>query len=225
MLDVTRHDWHAAQACKVAGLDTTLVRMWRKREGLRIGKFTSAGEHRYSALDVAELTAVPALQALGFTVAAAIEIARKYLRPELKSVLINRLIHGFWSIGAFELDHASGFGKHVIYLDQIAERTIVGLALALPVNPLPKAEVAERMMDAILDYAFSAPGFERWRKWRISVIERGGTIPFPQAAAELGVPEWFLRCVLRAKPQHDLIAIVKPHAPKVRAQLEGVTLQ
>lgn len=77
---------------------------------------------RYSPLDVAEFTTLMALRALGFDLNSAITLAHDELRPNLADVLNNRLVHGFWSLGAIELDDA--FGKRTLYLDQIAERVI-----------------------------------------------------------------------------------------------------
>ena len=113
-----------------------------------------------------------------------------------------------------------------LYFDQLVERVITKLALPLPTKSLPpRTEIAVRMVNSIFDYFFSPPGLLRWKRWRDSVIARGGKISFPQAAAELGAPEWFLRAVTKAEPRHDLIAIVAPRAPKVVERLEGVELQ
>ena len=211
-------------ACEVAAIEQQTIRNWRKFDGLRIGKLEAAG-WRFSALDVGEMCILAGLRAMGFSVADCIALAREQ-RSNLRSMFLNRLFHGFWSKGGIEqVDHATG-AIRVLYLDQIVERVIRNLALPLPAQPLPKNhEIAVRMVDAIFDYFESPPGMFRWRKWRDSVLERGGKIPFAKAAAELGAPEWFLRAVTKAEPRHDLIAIVAPRAPKVIERLAGVELQ
>ena len=211
-------------ACEIAAIEQQTIRNWRKSDGLHIGKFEAAG-WRFSALDVGEMCILAGLRAMGFPVADCIKLAHEQ-RSNLRSLLINRLFHGFWSKGSIEqVDHATG-AIRVLYLDQIGERVIKKLALPSPPRRLPKnAEIAVRMVDAIFDYFESPPGMLRWKRWRDRVVERGGKIPFTQAAAELGAPEWFLRAVTKAEPRHDLIAIVAPRAPKVVERLEGVTLQ
>ena len=229
-IDIERPRWRAAEACEVAGIaDTTMPRMWRKHNGLRIGKY-DAGGWRFSILDVAELTSLMALRALGFDPVSTVTLAHDEMRPNLADVLNNRLVHGFWSLGAIELDDAAAFGKRTLYLDQIAERVIVKLKLPLPVNPMPRTPaVAVRMVDAVFDYIESASGRARWSKWQTFAIKRGGNIPIDQAAAELGAPAWFLRALIVALASElgggQVAEAVRPKAPRLAPYLAGVTLQ
>ena len=228
MIDIERPKCRAAKACEIAGVPVQTLREWRMTHGLRLGKLKGASGnvgYLFSTIDVAELCLIPVFRAMGYAPPDAVKHARDQ-RQGLRSVLIDRLAHGFWNLSRFEeLNHESGMVR-TLYFDQLVERVITKLALPLPDKPLPKnRDVAERMTNAILDYFFSPPGMIRWRKWRDSVLERGGKISFAQAAAELGAPEWFLRAVTKAEPRHDLIAIVAPRAPKVLERLEGVTLQ
>lgn len=229
MIDIEKPRWRAAIACEVAGLGSgspSSIRDWRREAGFRLGTLQSNG-WRYSVLDVGELALAQTLRTLGLSREEAIRFAHGERRV-LKGVLNDRLVHGFWSSSAVEVDDYSG-PVHTVrrfYLADIGERVIKGLDLPLPVDPCPRnAATARKMADAILDYFFSPPGVMRWKKWRVSVIERGGSISFEKAAVELGAPQWFLRAVLRAGPQDNAIQIVDPRAVQVREQFEGVSLQ
>lgn len=229
VIDIERPRWRAGEACEIAGITRDLLGMWRKHDGLKIGTL-DVGGWRFSALDVAELAAIPALRAFGFEVGSAIKIAREHLRPTLRDILNNRLVYGFWSLSLIELDGDDVLGQRAIFLDQVAERVIVKLALPLPVDPMPRSpQIALRMVDAIFNYIESPPGRIRWRKWHLSAMERGGNIPIAQAAAELGAPRWFLialDAVLHHMDSRDAIAeAVRPRAPKAAEHLRGITLQ
>lgn len=230
MIDLERPRWRMAMACEIAGIeDHSVARTWRKDYGLRIGKLERGG-WRFSVLDIGELTEIRALRVLGILPAEAIALARDEGRAELEGVLTDRLHWGFWSLGQIVVDDTTGPVpvSRGFYLEAIAERLIDKLELPLPTNPpLPKSSVvARKMKAAILTYFLSPPGFERWKRWRISVIERhNGEIPFAQAAFELGAPEWFLRDMLHAERRHNLIQVLRPEAEQIRERLEGVTLQ
>ena len=136
-------------------------------------------------------------------------------------MLANRVVHGFWSLGAVEIPQTVSFAKRVVFLDQIAERVIDKLALPLPVNVMPRTpEIAARMVDAIFDYIESPPGRLRWQRWHESAIARGGNVPMAQAAAELGAPAWFLAVLAAALDKADaadcIAVAVRPKAPKAR---------
>jgi hypothetical protein len=231
-VDIEKPRWRAGIAAEIAGITTDLIGQWRQRIGLRLGKF-EVGGWRFSALDIAELTCIPALRALGLSVEESIAIARKELRVNLRDALVNRLFHGFWSLGGYQIAHETGLGTRTIYIDAIIERVIAKLALPLPAKPLPRtSQIAARMVDTVCDYCESPPGLLRWQRWRESVLARGVRISFGQAAAELGAPAWFLRAVIvattndrTAYSDRAIIEIVRPRAPKVAANLEGVTLQ
>jgi hypothetical protein len=228
-IDIERPRSRAAEACEVAGADQMMIRLYRMSHGLRIGKFKPGG-WIFSVLDVAELSTLVPLRALGFDPSSTVAIAHEHLRPNLADVLNNRLAHGIWSLGGIELDDAATFGKRTLYLDQIAERVIVKLELPLPVNPFPRTPgTALRMIDAIFDYVESPAGRVRWAKWQTSAIERGGNIPIPVAAAELGAHAWFLRALIIALAGElggdQVTEAVRPRSPRVADHLKGVTLQ
>ena len=230
MLDIEMPRWDSNEASDVAGFTYPVkVREWRMTYGLSIGKYTSKG-WRYSALDIADLTTAFVFWQLGFAPGAAVKLAHDHMRGNLSDVLNNRLHHGFWSLGAIEIPATVTYAKRVVFLDQICERIITKLALALPANPWPRSpEIALQMADAILDYIESTPGLMRWKQWHKSAVARGGNVPITQAAAELGAPVWFLLALAAAlrstEAADDITEAVRPRAPKVAPYLVGVTLQ
>jgi hypothetical protein len=147
----------------------------------------------------------------------------------LKDLFVNRLVHGFWSLGAYAVDGESDLYRRVLYLDAIGQRVITRLQLPLPVRPpVPRnPKTAERMIDAILDYIESAPGIRRWNDWRVAVVKRGGKTTLDEAASVLGVPVWFLDAFVKADPnlQPDDSPIVKRIGARAkRENLSGVTM-
>jgi hypothetical protein len=228
-IDIERPIYRAGMAVEVAGIKSIdNLAMLRKREGLKIGSIRG-GEYRYSILDNAELTAYPALTALGFTSAEAIETCREVLRPSLKDLLNNRLVHGFWSMGGLEVEPAKDFtAPLILYLDGIGERVITKLNLPLPVcREMPPTKIALAMVDAIFEYIYSPPGRARWVKWHAQAMTTPDQMAnFADAAAVLGAPEWFLRILIPLlsgggkqvfEPSVDPIVInaIRPRAPKV----------
>lgn len=229
-IDIERPRWRSGKAAEIAGVDVNLIGMMRKRSGFAIGTWQKT-EYRFSAVDVAEMTLFVALRALNFAMPDALATARDQ-RGNLKSLLINRLVHGFWSKGGLVFP-VGDFGSQTLYLDAIGERVITKLALPLPIRPLPRTtEIALRMTDAVLDYIESPSGVLRWRKWRAGVVARGGTTSFDEAAAELGVPHWFLTTLYQVvtgqseRPVDPLIVgAMLPRVPKASEHMTGVVLQ
>jgi hypothetical protein len=233
-VNITKPCWTSNQACEVAGFKEPQDIRDLHHEGLKLGRRESTG-WRYSDRDVAELVAIRALIALGFERRSAMTIARQHLRASLADVLINRLVHGFWSLSAVEIPETQSFGRRILYLDQVAERVITKLALPLPADPFPRTpEIAVRMVDAIFDYFQSAPGHLRWERWRDAAILHGGRVPFEQAARELGAPAWFLRAVADVQRRHEVTDLritppineaVRRVAPKMFPDVGAVLVQ
>lgn len=230
---VEKPRWSSREAAAIAGFEEHNIRLLRQKSGLRLGKM-EGGLWKYSALDIAELTGFVALRSLGLGVDYALRTAKEFLRPNLRDLLVNRLIHGFWSLGAIEVPSDHEAGARVLYLDAIGERVISKLRLPLPVRPMPRTtEVAVKMVDACFDYMLSPPGLRRWKRWRESVVARGGKTSFDEAAAELGAPMWFLTAlhqvttgeVVAPTPNPAVVAAVKPHAAKASENLGGIYLR
>lgn len=227
-LEATR--WRSGRAAEIAGLDVDALPTLRKRSGLAVGTWRQS-EFRFSAIDIAELSTFVALRALAFTVADAIETAHGQ-RRNLKDLMVNRVVHGFWSHGGLTFPVAD-FATQTLYLDAIGERVISKLALPLPVRPIPRTvDVALRMVDAIFDYFESPPGVMRWRKWHAGVVARGGRTSFDEAAAELGAPVWFLVALQNAitgnaEPPADpvIVEAMRPRAPKASENMSGVVMR
>lgn len=230
IIDIEKPRWRSGKAAEIAGLDVNLIGMMRKRSGFAIGTWRNS-EFRFSALDVAETTLFVALRALAFPIPDALQTAHDQ-RGSLKSLLINRLVHGFWSKGGLVFP-VGDFGSQTLYFDAIGERVITKLALPLPVRPLPRStETALRMVDAIFDYIESPSGALRWRRWRAAVVSRGGKTSFDEAAAELGAPHWFLTAMYQVvtgqadRPGDPLIVeAVLPRAKGASEHITGVVLQ
>lgn len=229
-IDVENPRWRAGKAAEIAGIDVNQIVVLRKRSGFAIGTWVKS-EWRYSALDVAEMTLFAALRAMNFSVADALETARD-ARGNLKSLLVNRLVHGFWSKGGLEFP-VGDIGTQTLYFDAIGDRVMTKLSLPSPVRPMPRTTaIAVRMVDASFDYMESPSGVMRWRKWRTGVVARGGKTTFDDAAAELGVPHWFLIVLHQvitgqAEPPGDplIVAAMQPRAPKASDHMTGVVLQ
>jgi hypothetical protein len=226
--------WNGVAAAEVAGLlNAQAINESRHRYRLHAGKPTGSG-FKFSAVDICVLTALAPLRALGFDMQSAVDLAHRE-RRNFEDVLNNRLVHGFWSLGAIMVPSADGSGHRVLYLDQVAERVIIKLALPLPRDPFPRTpDIACRMVDAIFDYFQSAPGILRWERWRDAAILHGGRVPFEQAAAELGAPAWFLRAVADVQRRHEVTdlritppinAAVRRVAPKMFPDVGAVLIQ
>lgn len=227
VIDLERPRWRAREAADIAGVDVNQVGMLRQRVGFAIGTWKGS-EYRYSVLDVAEFTCMVALwRGLGLSPGEAVQEARD-LRRDLKDLLVNRLVHGFWSLGAYAVSE-SDLHRRLLYFDAIGERVITKLQLPLPVRPFPRSpEIAIRMVDAIMSYFESPPGIERWKRWHAALIKRGGKTTFDEAAAELGAPAWFLEALVGATrnlPKPDDPPIVKAVRPRAKPEyFAGVTL-
>jgi len=228
-IDLEKPRWRAGEAAEIAGIDVNQLGPLRKRNGFAIGKLVNA-EHRFSVVDIAEMTTFVALRAADFSVPGALETARE-LRGEFKDLFVNRLYHGFWSLGAIEVDEDKSEFYHVkrlLYFDAIGERVINKLKLPLPVRPMPRnSQIAVRMTDAIMSYFESPPGLKRWTEWHAAVIKQGSTT-WDEAAAVLGAPVWFLQALINATrdmPKPDDTPIVKAVRPRARPEMvAGITL-
>jgi len=225
-IDFDKPRWRAGDAAAIAGILVNQLPMVRIRSGVSIGILKDR-EHLFSVVDVAELTAYVALRALGLPLP---EAARKAhaLRPELKDLFVNRLVHGFWSIGAYEVSSEGALYRRVLYFDAIGERVITKLQLPLPVRPRPcTPQVAVRMVDAIMNYFEQPPGIKRWNDWHAAVIKQASPT-WDDAAAVLGAPVWFLQALINAvrdMPKDDDTPIIKAVRPRAKAEwVADVTL-
>ena len=156
-IDIERPRWRAAEACSIAGIDQSVVRMMRKQNDLRIGK-RERTMHRFSVLDIGSLSILHVLRAaLGVPVPEAILLAEGELREQMKRTLINRLVHGFWSIGAVEIDlDGCRVASRLVYLDSIAERVITKLQPSVTAEPAP-AHTGCRGADGQRDLRLHSP--------------------------------------------------------------------
>ena len=100
-MDVEMPRFRAAMASEAAGLgSSSLVRKWRQA-GMSLGRHMKGkgGGWTFSLLDVAELSTIYALNAIGLPIKDA--IARGHgERRKLRDLLIARLEMGYWPLAA-----------------------------------------------------------------------------------------------------------------------------
>lgn len=204
--DLEKPRWPAEVASEVAGVgrgNPSIVRVWRHKDGLRLGKYMGgrAGGWLFSAIDVGELAIVCALRAVGVPPAEAITRARAE-RRKLKNMLLCRLQFGYWGLGIVVVPAdpsrpvplARGFS-----LGEIAERIIDGLKLPYPIiAETPRAAEEVAIITKIVTLYVESPEFQRRvDRFREEVVGRRKPTNWAEASQKLGVPLWIITSGLK----------------------------
>ena len=199
IVDIERPRFDAHSALSAAGIgddNPSVVRMWRHKGGLDIGKRKrgKGGTTLYSVADTCELSVIFVLRQLGVDLPTAIALAKQQ-RSKLRTVLLARLEHGYWPLAyvRIEGDAPIPTARH-FSLSQLAERVIDKLKLPLPVvGETPPSDEAAIIVKVVSFYVASSEFAAVCDRFRDEVLARRRPTNWVEATSRLGVPLWIVR--------------------------------